>query len=83
MANTRRLEVLRPRIDLDATLVVADAGCFEAEVGGRRLASQCEQQMAALDDVLLAADADVDAHAAETALDALDLRPLVHADAFS
>jgi hypothetical protein len=38
--------------------------------------------MAALDDVLLPADADVDAHAAETALDALDFRVLVNADAF-
>ena len=38
--------------------------------------------MAALDDVLLAADAYIDAHTAETALDALDLRPLMHADTF-
>ncbi len=38
--------------------------------------------MAALDDMLLATDAYVDTHTAETALDALDLRPFVHADAF-
>ena len=38
--------------------------------------------MAALDDVPLAADADVDAYPSEPALDAVDLGVLVDADAF-
>ena len=56
MANTRRFDVLQAGVDLDAAVVVADAGRLEAEIGGRRLAAGGEQQVAAFDDVLLAAD---------------------------
>ena len=69
-------------VDLDALVVVADAGRLQPEIGDRRLAPCRDQQMTAFDDAAFAADRDMGAHSAEAAFDALDLHSGVDVHAF-